>query len=494
MPLGLTFISTPIIIRKLGTEQYGLYAVILGFLGAGFSTGVGKLAAKYIPEYRAAGSPDQLSRSLSSTVLITVVLGALQAILLSALSPWLAHNILLLEGRNATVLITGMQIAAVTGLVMMNGQVFQFAVQGLHRFDIYSGLTIVGALLSSVGNIVIAISGIGPIGLLLWNGCVAAIVAVLFFTACRPLIAEWSFTLRPGRAVLRQAAAYAGSIVAYQAAASALFAFERSLVVRWFGPESASYYVIPFLLAMYLHAFLASFAQVLFPVVNELLADREKLIAVYLRSTRVVFLITTFLVASYLASGRSFLDLWLGLEFASRSSNLLYILAFAYGFNAISMIVWLIAEAFKAPGINAFSSVLWALSSMPLMLLAGADLGLEGIAGARLVGVILTAPLIFVIERRFLGGPFTGFWAALVPRALFAGLVAASFEYLLIRYTGEYWIVLFAAGLGGLLTFAGTLVLTRAISIAELWEPFRGASFRNWRKPGPKSAESSTGH
>jgi O-antigen/teichoic acid export membrane protein len=468
VPLALTFISTPIVVRRLGTEQYGLYAVILGYLAAAFSTGVGKLAAKYIPEYRASGSPERLSDSLSATVIIAVTLGVLQALLLAAAAPFIARDILLLDPSDQATIILGMRIAAVSGLVMINSQVFQFAAQGLHRFDLFAGLTIVGAVLSNAGNVILVLNGFGLDGLLLWNCVVTFAVGCLFLAAAKPLIKEWRFTLRPDGAVLKAAAGYAGSIVVYQTLTSVLYAFERSIVVRRFGAESASYYVIPLMLATYLHAFLASFAQVLFPVVNELLTDRERLVTVYLRSSKIVFIVTIFFLATYLATGKSFLALWLGQDFAERSSSLLVILSLTYAINAISMIVWLLAEAFKAPAINAISSAIWAFAAMPMMFFVGTGLGLEGVAAGRLVGILLTVPLIFLIERRFLGSVFVGFWAGLVVRAALAAGGAASAEFLLLSVLGTSWPVLFLAAASGVLVFVALLMVGRLTSVEEI--------------------------
>ena len=42
-PLLLAFIVTPIVVRGLGGELYGLYAVILGFISYSFTFGIGKI-------------------------------------------------------------------------------------------------------------------------------------------------------------------------------------------------------------------------------------------------------------------------------------------------------------------------------------------------------------------------------------------------------------------------------------------------------------------
>ncbi len=40
LPIILTVIATPIVVRGLGYEQYGIYALIIGFVGYSFTFGV----------------------------------------------------------------------------------------------------------------------------------------------------------------------------------------------------------------------------------------------------------------------------------------------------------------------------------------------------------------------------------------------------------------------------------------------------------------------
>ena len=63
LPLGLSFFATPIIVKALGDEDYGIYALVLGFIGYSFNFGIGRAITKYIAEYRASGETRENQRS-----------------------------------------------------------------------------------------------------------------------------------------------------------------------------------------------------------------------------------------------------------------------------------------------------------------------------------------------------------------------------------------------------------------------------------------------
>ncbi len=88
-------------------------------------------------------------------------------------------------------------------------------------------------------------------------------------------------------------------------------------------------------------------------------------------------------MATYICTGRSFLHLWINPEFADHSYYLLVILSVSTGLNALGLVVWQLAEAFKHPGLNVLSVVLWLSISIPLMVLATDRWQSEGVAIAR---------------------------------------------------------------------------------------------------------------
>src|SRR5678815_5801587 len=74
-PILLGFISTPTLVRNLGSEQYGLFAVVLGFMSYSFTFGIGKVAGKFVPEYEASGETEKSVDAVSATFMLTLTVG-----------------------------------------------------------------------------------------------------------------------------------------------------------------------------------------------------------------------------------------------------------------------------------------------------------------------------------------------------------------------------------------------------------------------------------
>ena len=161
LPIVLGFFSTPIIVGGLGTEEYGIYAIILGFLSYSFTFGIGRVAAKFVAEYKASGNDDDISRAISATLIFSVAVGAVGATLLAFFTPWIVADVLNLPEAFRPKAEVGLYLACFAGLMLMISQVFQSTLQGRHRFGSYSVISNLSAVLLSGGNIVLAVNGYG---------------------------------------------------------------------------------------------------------------------------------------------------------------------------------------------------------------------------------------------------------------------------------------------------------------------------------------------
>ncbi|MGQ0543494.1 MAG: lipopolysaccharide biosynthesis protein [Blastocatellia bacterium] len=430
LPIVLGFASTPILVKGLGHEIYGIYAIILGFLSYSFTFGIGKVAAKYVSEFRAAGDHEKISEVISGTLWLSLLIGFAGASVLALLTKFIVSDVLLLPENARDTAETALYLACVTGLIAMISQVFQSVLHGLHRFGNFLLLTNLNSLLLSSGNIVLALSGFGVVALIAWNLLIVALLSVIFFYTAKRYLPEFRLRFKVEKGVRNAAVKYGSSIIVYQIFGNALFIFERSWIVRRFGPEALTFYFVPMLLGIYLHGLIGSFVQVLFPVVNELLTNRERLVAIYMKATRIVMAVIVFVVTTYICSGRLFLRLWVDVEFAYRSYDLLLIHAITFGAISSIIIVWHVAEAFKAPAINIVVTAVWMLIGIPLMILAADRWATEGIAFSRMIAACVTLPVICYVEQRFLGKVFALFWLKLLGRIALATVAIVMFQQL----------------------------------------------------------------
>ncbi len=459
-PILPTMIATPLVVKGLGNEQYGLFVVILGFISYFFTTGIGKVAAKYVAEYRATGETEKISAVISSTIVIGLSVTLAGSAVVIFYSRYIVADILLVPSALQNDAVTALYLGCATIVSVMLSQIFQLVLQGLQRFDRYLLLANLSSFLFSIGSVVLVLNGFGVVGLLCWNLFSTTLVGVLSYFVAKKLLPEFKFSLRIGRDAWVAVTRYAASIIAYQIFGNILLLFERAWIMRKFGPEAVTYYAIPMSLAMYLHLFIGSLILAMFPMINELLDQKDKLITLYQKSTKLVLTLVAFAVLSAVIVGRLFLGLWLSDDFASLSYSLLNIHVLTFGLLAVSVIAWQVAESFRAAVLNAISTFIWMAISIPLMIFLAIEWQTSGVALARLIGVLVFIPLIVYVEKNFLGGIFWRFWGFISLRIALAAILASLAEWSIVSTLGASWLTLILAISAGGALFAACLLLT----------------------------------
>jgi O-antigen/teichoic acid export membrane protein len=460
LPIVLGFVATPVLVSGLGHELYGVYAIILGFLSYSFTFGIGRVASKYVSEFSATGNREKISQAVSATLIFSMIVGAVGAVALALLTQYLVREVLLLPENSRAVAEIGLYIASITGLMVMISQVFQNTLQGVHKFGTYLILTNLGAVMLSGGNIVLAIAGYGIPVLIGWNLFSVLTTGTLFFVTAVNALPDFRPTLRIGSEMFSAVLRYGTSIILYQIFANVFFIFERTWVVRRFGSEALTFYFVPMLLGIYLHGLVTSFAQVLFPRLNELLSDRDALIALYRKANRIVVAVVAAIVFTLIVTGELFLSLWVGPDFGERSYSVLVIHVITFGLIATIVVVWNIAEAFRSPGINVTVTFIWMTLGSGLMLIVGSNYGLEGVALSRLAAAVATMPVIIFVERRFIGEVLTGYWLKLLSRVAFGSLLMAAVQLAVLFILPANWFGLISAVAGGVAVYAAALYLS----------------------------------
>ncbi len=157
LPLGLSFFATPLIVRGLGVEQFGIYALVLGFTSYSFTFNIGRAILKYVSEYRTPNQTDIISEVSSGTLLLNLIVGGLGMTILLVFSRWFVVNLLQIESHLQDEAVTAFHIAAAIIFSTMFGQVYSSIIQAIHRFDVYSYITILFNCLLAAGNIVLVL-------------------------------------------------------------------------------------------------------------------------------------------------------------------------------------------------------------------------------------------------------------------------------------------------------------------------------------------------
>ena len=470
LPLVSTFVVMPFVVRGLGTEEFGLLTLVLGFVSYSFAFGVGRAITKYVAGYYAAQEFKRIEDVLSATLFLNSLVGIFGAIILISLSRIFVRNVLLIENHLETKAVFAFYLAAATIIALMTQQVFSAVLQAIGRFDWFSHITTIFSTLLSVGNLILVLNGGDAIILLWWNFALTVGGAAAFFFTIRKLLPEatfrWHFRWETFWLVTR----FSSGIVSCQILANIWLLTERSYLTRTLGTESLTFYAVPMTLAIYLQVFINSLVLVLMPLVSEIgaVADKERLLIIYERASKYVGLIVVFACLALIIGSRRFLSLWLGDEFAVRSGDVLIFHVLAFGAMAFGLVVWQMNEGLGFTARNAWLVLIWAVSGVGLLILLAPRYGLAGAAAARAFGIVITLPLIiFVVELKTFEKILWSFWGKTLLGLVIAGAASGAAQYFLLRNLPPNWFGLILATFIAGLSYLACLFLTGFFSAEE---------------------------
>lgn len=468
LPLALSFFATPIIVKSLGHEDYGIYALVLGFIAYSFNFNVGRAITKYIAEYRAAGEIEKITEIISSTLFINLALGGASLLIIFSTANLLVADVLKIQAESQAKSVYALYVAGLTIFFLMFNQVFNAILQGLHRFDVYAKIFNLNNISLISGNLILALNGFGLLYLLSWNLLITTLSAAISAIIAKRLLPEFSFNMKFRRETLKLVFGYSSGVIAYQILANILLLFERSWITGKLGAESLTFYVVPMMLALYIHGFISSLMLVIFPLASELKNEKEKLLRLYQKATKIVSFLAVFMGASLIVESHSFLTLWIGADFAEKSSGLLIIHTITFSLLAIQIVAWQTTEGLGYPKYNCNLFMICFVISIFGMVWLISDYGNFGVAVARMVGFGTLFISIFYIEKRFFDKIYLNFWLKLLGVLSVSTILACLIESLLSAKLGVSWFSLIFSVAAGGLTYCLTACLLGFVTDDEI--------------------------
>lgn len=439
LPILVGIIATPVIIRSIGVEHYGIYALVLGFVAYSFSFNIGRALTKYVAEYRLSGEYTKINRLISATLFISLVFGICGVILICGLAHWYVYDVSQLAGESADTAMRALFIASAIVFITLISVVYDSILQGLHRYDVYSKLFNLNSIVLAAGNVVLALAGYGVIALLVWNIVVTAVTTLTYFLAVRKLLPNFRPFVGFDRSDVRQIVFFSGWLVGYQIFGNFLLLFERAWVTRKFGLDAVSFYVVPMTLGIYVQNLVVSLLLALFPLASELQNDRERLLKLYKKSTKLTCAIVAFAALTLIVQSNTLLTLWIDADFARKSSGVLVLHTLTFATLAAGTVSWRMMEGIGRASYNFFVVSAMCVLTMVLFFVLTPQLGLEGVGGSRTIAFSFTLISILYVEKLVFQKVLIGFWVSLATKLLIAAAAAVLSQLVFAHFIGTNW-------------------------------------------------------
>jgi O-antigen/teichoic acid export membrane protein len=421
-------IITPIIVRALDTELYGVWSFLNGLIAYSdlLYVGLGAALVKYVAERRANDDREGMNRLFSVVFSIYFVIGIVcwgVMIAISEVVPSLFAQPLSVEAARAASLacvLLGAQL-----FFAFIGSAFSGLIYGYDRFDLVNFVYIASVAVRLVATPVVLQSGDDPLlRLAAFTASVAAILALTYATVAYRLVPHLSLRfvrwrldeLRVlyGFGVPSFFITFAGRIVSFS---------DTTIIGIMLGAPAVAIYALPVQLMEYARAPVAGFTRVFLPRLATMTThgDLVSLREAYLSTTRIATFLQAWIAATALALGPSFLSRWVGDAFGAPAQWVLVFLALAAVFQVLSTHAPLsFYQAMHLVRFPAKVLMLEALLNLGLTIWLAPRLGITGVALATAIPALFVGALVLTPYLcRHLGVPLRTFFAvSVLPGAL----------------------------------------------------------------------------
>lgn len=417
VPLVIGVVALPFIIQKLGTDRFGLLALVWMLLGyvTIFDLGLGRATTKFVAEALARGETNRLHSIIWSAVTAQALLGLIGTLIILGSTPLLVEKVLnISEALRDEARQTLHLLALAVPVVLVSGS-FSGVLEAAQRFDWINAVRI------PAGTAMFLMPLIG----LALGFQLPGIVALLFLARLGSLVAFIVMNLRlypilrtysVSRVLLRSLFTFGGWVTVSSVVSPLLVYLDRFMIGSLQSMEALAHYAAPYEMITRLRVVPSGLMMVLFPVFSALegVQARERLERYFVRAIKYIMLTMGPIALSLGLVAEDVLQLWLGNDFAAQSTSVLQILAWGVLINSLAYIPYALLQGIGRPDLPAR----FHLVELPLyvgvawLLVAHGGITGAAIAWTLRVGVdaLLLFGAIFRLQRLEPGKIFQQIW------------------------------------------------------------------------------------
>jgi len=461
-------VLTPIAIRVMGGEFYGLWMVLfaVGQLTIIGTLGIESIVNKFAAEVNETRNAD--ANILSSALVVVTGMALIVAVTLFCLRGFLAERI----DPSPAHLLQFRDALAVYSLAIIP----QFAIRVFHGFFLAQimnrfvrTMDLLNSLLPLLGGVMISLLYKNLVLLALWNLSVSLLVLGVYIVKTRQLTG-WRWL--PTRGTIKRLLRFSPFMFIESAAINLFQQFDRLLVALTLGPAASGVYSVATGVGLRMSIVAGSVTEVLLPYASrkQSLGEKQELEVIVLKVSRYISLIAALVGGLLIVWMKELLSVWISPQYAEANELFFSVIILAYGILSLSRPAH---QTLVGLGKVKFTSLVY-LSASLLMLAAvyllSIEYGLIGAGSANLMMVVLLCMNIFLYKWFERGQVCRSFVTDL---ALGALPMVLALIFVNLEFTWPYKLI-YTFGLLGLII----IVLTRdAEIVARMRQLVTGRSF-----------------
>lgn len=394
--ISVGFLMAPYVVHHLGNTGYGVWTLVMaltGYFGM-LDIGIRQSVSRFVARYLALKDEDSVNRTVSTAIAMLGGGGLLA--LLATIALYIGFGVFHVGPEMQHAAKTAMLLAGLNISLALPMSVFSATLIALERFDVITGVTIVGAITRASLVVTFLNLGHGIVTLaLIW--LLVGFSEYLAMAICtnrlyRPLRIRWRYVEKARCKELFGFGIYRFIwIVANQ-----LIFYSDSLVIgAALNAAAITYFTIAGSLINYGRNIVSLATDTLYPAASRLDAqnDRAGLRELLVFGSRIGLLIGVPMCCGFLFLGNDFIGLWMGPRYAL-SATLLMILTIPQFTSMSQYISALILVGMARHKVLAFVALGEGAANLALSIFLVRKMGLIGVAWGTVVPHLITTSLV----------------------------------------------------------------------------------------------------
>lgn len=318
----IPFFYTPVMLRILGSAEYGLYSLagsVIGYLSL-LNFGFGGTIIRYLTVYRARGEKEEEEKVFGFYLLVYVVIAALVLIggqLISEQTHAIFHKGLSSDELSRIGILT--QLMAINLAISFPSSVFSAVIVAHEKYVFRRMLDIVGTILAPVSNLIALYLGYASVGMVVSSTIIQVLMLLLNTGYCiRRLGIRPRFAMLPV-SLIKEMLVFASFVFIGSIVDVMFWATDKVILGMLASSTAVGVYNIGCTFNGMLTSLSSSLSGVLTPRVTAMAVKEEsndEFSALFIRVGRIQFLIVALVVAGFTVFGQSFLRIWAGVQFS----------------------------------------------------------------------------------------------------------------------------------------------------------------------------------
>jgi O-antigen/teichoic acid export membrane protein len=403
IPIITLVVFTPIIIRNLGIELYGVYVfltTVTTFLAL-LDLGIGTATNKHVIEYITTNDSINLSKLLHSMNSVYLVMGSVYFTLCIAVGFFI--EFFWTNSQNQSDFIVLFSLVGLNGLLSSCFANFPNTLVALQRYDIHIKISSLIFISSNVIFLILAILGFKLVPILIGQLIVNFIGSLSYYVIGKKILPQLNLTYAWNRDLIIMNYKFALPIAFNNIANSSLVHFDKLIIPAFLGSSSLTFYSVPGSIATKISSISNTLSTLLFPITVNLatLNDSEKIERVYIRSFRLLSILAASIALSIFLISEEILRFWLGEEFVNQSYYVLILLTLTHFILAIYSPFTQILTAMNKLKFLTFGNVFMAVVNIVLLIILIPLYGIAGAALAYLISLLTVIWMLWYAEKKY---------------------------------------------------------------------------------------------